>query len=108
MPGSNRYSTRVPWPPGRRRTGPAFTPPIPGFLRFFANLADLPPLFVYSAADDILADDSAALVRRAAAAGVAVRHRQYAGVWHGCDAFPGVFAEARQGVEDLAMDLGGV
>jgi acetyl esterase len=69
------------------------------------DLAGLPPATVMTAECDPLRDEGAAYAERLAAAGVAVKHRTYPGVFHGFVSMFGVVAEADEAIADAAVAL---
>lgn len=68
-----------------------------------ADLSGLPPLFIQSTDAELLADDSAALLARAKAAGVDVTLESWPGLWHVWQVFNGKVPEATQAVRHLAQ-----
>ncbi len=69
------------------------------------DLAGLPPLYVQSAQDDLLADDAGRLVARAAERGVPVPHREFPGLWHGFHMMNRLVPAADIAVAKLAAEL---
>lgn len=60
----------------------------------YADLTDLPPVFIQVGEDEILLDDSVRLHAALEAAGVAVRCEVWAGMWHDFQLFAPLISEA--------------
>jgi acetyl esterase len=71
----------------------------------YADLGDLPPLFLTLAAVDPLADDTRQLARRLAAAGVAHEVREYQGLVHGFLQMTARCAAARAAMADAGRAI---
>jgi len=71
------------------------------------SLAGLPPATILTAECDPLRDEGKAYAGRLDAAGVAVDHRMYPGVFHGFASMFGVLPEADQALADAAARLAG-
>jgi acetyl esterase/lipase len=67
----------------------------------FADLRDLPPLFVQVCDDEILLSDSTRVVEKVRGAGGAADLEIYSGLWHVFQAFARQVPEARAAVEKL-------
>lgn len=78
-----------------------------GLCPLYGNLVRLPPLYAQSAQDDLLADDAARLVARAAEQGVLVRHREFPGLWHGFYLMNRLVPAADAAVTELGRQLAG-
>jgi epsilon-lactone hydrolase len=68
----------------------------------FANLANLPPVHVQSASEEILRDDSRRLAQALSAARVPVVHREFPHMWRDFQLYAGIVPEATMAVEDIA------
>lgn len=78
-----------------------------GVSPLYGDLAELPPLYVQSAQEDLLAEDAARLVARAAKQGVLVRHREFPGLWHGFYLMNRLVPAADAAVTELGGQLAG-
>jgi len=70
-----------------------------------ADLAGLPPVHVVAGAAELLVDEADQLVERARAAGVPVRYRRAAGMWHDYPTLAGLLAEADEALDELGDAL---
>lgn len=68
----------------------------------FADLTDLPPLFIQVGSKALLLDDAKRLHQRAEAAGVKTSLKIYTGMWHNFQLFHAWFEEGQQALADLA------
>ena len=70
-----------------------------------ADLHDLPPAFVITAACDPLRDDGEAYAEKLQKLGIAARYKRYPGMFHGFMSFPRVLPEADEAFEDAGKAL---
>jgi acetyl esterase/lipase len=84
--------------PSGKRTDPLVSP-----LR--GDLRNLPPLFVESASEDLIAADALLLADRARAAGVHVRHRHHEGLFHAFHLLGPLVATADAATTELGRAL---
>jgi epsilon-lactone hydrolase len=74
----------------------------PAVSPLHATHADLPPLLIQAAADDLLAPDAEALAASAAAAGTDVTYTKWPHMWHDFALLPGLVAAADSAVHQAA------
>lgn len=74
----------------------------PEISPIFANLKDLPPLFLQVGSKALLLDDAKRLHSLAKAEGVESTLKIYTGMWHNFPLFQAWFPEGRQALTDLA------
>lgn len=68
----------------------------------FADLSDLPPIFIQVGSKALLLDDAKRLQHRAEGAGVKTSLKIYTGMWHNFQLFTTWFDEAQQALADLS------
>jgi len=98
---------RDPWlrPPGielladRYRNGTPTDHPLVSPL--YGDMHGLPPLLIHAGDDEIILDDSTRLAEKAAAAGVDVTLKVWAGLWHAFPAFYPWVPEARRAHREI-------
>jgi monoterpene epsilon-lactone hydrolase len=71
----------------------------------YANLANLPPLYIQVGEDEILLSDSTRLAEAARSLGGAVEIEIWPGMWHVFQAFAGQVPESRKAVENIGAFL---
>jgi acetyl esterase len=69
------------------------------------DVSQLPPAWVMTAGCDPLRDEGAAYAQKLAAAGVAVKHDTYPGLFHGVISMTGVIPAARAALTDGIAEL---
>lgn len=69
----------------------------------FANIEDLPPLFIQVGDDEILLSDSKRIADACIAAGIDVELEVWPGMWHVFQMFIGKMPEARQAIDKIGV-----
>lgn len=71
----------------------------------FADLSNLPPIFIQVGSEEILLDDAVRLAQRAEASGTPVDMQIWEGMWHVWHYQSGIVPEANQAIEEFATAL---
>ena len=71
----------------------------------FADLAELPPIFIQVGSDEILLDDAVRLAQRAEATGTPVELQIWEDMWHVWHFQAGILPESDQAIEEFANAL---
>lgn len=99
------------WAPGLRDDADAYAAGadqrLPELSPIEADLEGMPPLYVQSAAQDVLLNDAERFVRRAREAGVLAGYRRFEGLWHDFQVATGVSADAHEALGQIAAHIDG-